>query len=201
MQRLSAGLLRRAVSNSLGRRSSRRPAAAGPCPSLQFRLRQLLHVHNEYRSQLRFGQVVLVLYQFCTASVLSSSCFRIVFVLTSIGNQNMKPHARSCHGSGRPAPSAAFCPHRLTQRRRQWRARSATHHRYFLIGHTAIKNARNSHENIILTFSNRPKIACFARVLRPTNRQSQPTNHAFLIPVSGIRIVRNFLKTNNGTPF
>jgi hypothetical protein len=134
-------------------------------------------------------------------SILAYSCFSIATVGTSNGNQNMKPHARSCHGSGRPAPSAAFCPHRLTQRRRQWRARSATHHRYFLIGHTAIKNARNSHENIILTFSNRPKIACFARVLRPTNRQSQPTNHAFLIPVSGIRIVRNFLKTNNGTPF
>ena len=71
--------------------------------------------------------------------------------------------------------------------------------RHFLIGHAAIKNARNSPENNALNFSNRLKTAnCsarFSRVFRPQNHdsavaghgsrftphQSLLTNHAFLI--------------------
>jgi hypothetical protein len=70
--------------------------------------------------------------------------------------------------------------------------------RHFLIGHAAIKNARNSPENNALDFSNRLKTAIcsarFSHVLRSrnhqsriaehvspsTNHQSPLTNHAFL---------------------
>jgi hypothetical protein len=78
-----------------------------------------------------------------------------------------------------------------------------THH--FLIGHAAIKNARNSPENNALDFSNRLKTAIcsarFSQVLRPresrfTGRgsrfithQSRLTNHAFLI--ASQRNIRN----------
>jgi len=71
--------------------------------------------------------------------------------------------------------------------------------RHFLIGHAAIKNARNSPENNALNFSNRLKTAIrsarFSQVLRSkdyrsrgtyhasrfTSHQSRLTNHAFLI--------------------
>jgi hypothetical protein len=70
--------------------------------------------------------------------------------------------------------------------------------RHFLIGHGAIKNARNSPENNALNFSNWPKKACFrarfSYVLRSKNHHSRVTyrassftnhhllltNHAFL---------------------
>ena len=53
--------------------------------------------------------------------------------------------------------------------------------RHFLIGHSAIKNARNSPENNALHFSNRLKTAnCsarFSRVLRPQNHDSPVAGH------------------------
>jgi hypothetical protein len=80
-----------------------------------------------------------------------------------------------------------------------------SHH--FLIGHAAIKNARNSPENNALHFSNRLKTAIcsarFSRVLRTqshdspvagrearfTTHQSRLTNHSFLI--ASQRNIRN----------
>jgi hypothetical protein len=53
--------------------------------------------------------------------------------------------------------------------------------RHFLIGHAAIKNARNSPENNALDFSNRLKTAIcsarFSHVLRPKNHQSRIAGH------------------------
>ena len=53
--------------------------------------------------------------------------------------------------------------------------------RHFLIGRTAIKNARNSPENNALDFSNRLKTAnCsarFSRVLRSSNHESRVARH------------------------
>jgi hypothetical protein len=55
-----------------------------------------------------------------------------------------------------------------------------SHH--FLIGHAAIKNARNSPENNALNFSNRLKTAIcsarFSHVSRPQNHDSPVTHHA-----------------------
>jgi len=80
--------------------------------------------------------------------------------------------------------------------------------RHFLIGRSAIKNARNSPEINALDFSNRPIKAClrapFPRVSRPkyhhlpetyrgsliTNHQSLLTNHAFLIASRQILKIR-----------
>jgi len=54
--------------------------------------------------------------------------------------------------------------------------------RHFLIGHAAIKNARNSPENTALNFSNRLKTAIcsarFSQVLRSRNHQSRIAGHA-----------------------
>jgi hypothetical protein len=81
-------------------------------------------------------------------------------------------------------------------------ARALLPTRQFLIGHAAIKNARNSPENNALYFSNRLKTAIcsarFSQVLRPQNHdspvagrgsrftthQSLLTNHPFLIASS-----------------
>jgi hypothetical protein len=53
--------------------------------------------------------------------------------------------------------------------------------RQFLIGHAAIKNARNSPENNALHFSNRLKTAIcsarFSQVLRPQNHDSPVARH------------------------
>jgi hypothetical protein len=53
--------------------------------------------------------------------------------------------------------------------------------RHFLIGHAAIRNARNSPENNALHFSNRLKTAIcsarFSRVLRSNNQESRVARH------------------------
>jgi hypothetical protein len=53
--------------------------------------------------------------------------------------------------------------------------------RHFLIGHAAIRNARNSPENNALHFSNRLKTAIcsvrFSRVLRSSNHESRVARH------------------------
>ena len=108
------------------------------------------------------------------------------------------------------APARRPC----TLRTSRWQDRTAspahhpslfiTQHCRFLIGCTAIKNPRIPLKQHAMFFPNRPRIAYlrapFAHVLHCTNHRSQITNHAFLIPVAGIKNVRNLQKTNNGAP-
>jgi hypothetical protein len=80
---LSAELLRQRASMSFP--SSSRPIYTHS--PLDLAQRAATHSPCEgYRSQLIFVQLVLVLYHFCTSSVLSYSCFRIPIVLFSNGN-------------------------------------------------------------------------------------------------------------------
>jgi hypothetical protein len=135
---------------------------------------------EKYRSRRIFGQIVLVLYQFCTASVPTPSCFPLPSVLTSNGNQIMKSQPQSRNSRRYPAS-----PTRIDEvlsaihaSQKANHARPYSHHSSLATRHCPIQSLAKHNRKPVQLIENKQQqlksIASFCRVFRGNAADFQP---------------------------